>query len=146
MALNKTQKKGLEEYFVTHSRESDREIGRKFKLSHTTVSKIRKEFYSVIKSEFIQTSVKQSIFEIRRSVDHWKLLIEKLYAELEKNEKEVVIMDNGKKIKTVISLEPMERVKIINSIADLEVKIQEWGNDLEITQILKVVMDGKVQK
>jgi len=56
------------------------------------------------------------------------------------------MMNNGKKTKTVIPLEPLERVKIINSIADLEVKIQEWGNDLEITQILKVVMDGKVQK
>jgi len=146
LGLNKTQKKELEEYFVTHSRESDREIGRKFKLSHTTVSKIRKEFYSVIKSEFIQTSVKQSIFEIRRSVDHWKLLIEKLYAELEKNEKEIVIMNNGKKIKTVISLEPLERIRIIHEIADLEVKIQEWGNDPEISQMLKVMSSGKVQQ
>jgi len=35
---------------------------------------------------------------------------------------------------------------MIREISELEVKIQEWGNDLEITQILKVVMDGKVQE
>jgi len=100
----------------------------------------------VIKSEFIQTSVKQSIFKIRRSVDHWKLLIEKLYVVLEKNEKEIVVMEQGKKIKTVISLEPLEMIKIIHEIADLEVKIQEWGNDSEILQILKVMKSCKVQQ
>ena len=145
MAFNKKQRKELEEYFITHSQESNRVIAKKFNLTHPTVKKYRDEFYSVIKSEFIQESVKQSIFEIRRSVIHWKDLINKLYEELNTNQKTIVMIDNGKKVQSVIPLEPMERVKIIHEISDLEVKIQEWGNDPEIAQILKAMDTGKIQ-
>ena len=145
MAINKKQRKELEEYFVTHSQESNRTIAKKFGLTHPTISKIREEFYAIVKSEFVQSSIKHSIFEIRRSVEHWKLLIEKLYKELETNEKEVILNSGGKQSKVTIALEPMERMRIINSISDLEVKIQEWGNDPEISQILKVMDSGQVQ-
>jgi hypothetical protein len=145
MAFNKKQRKELEEYFITHSQESNRVIAKKFNLTHPTVKKYRDEFYSVIKSEFIQESVKQSIFEIRRSVIHWKDLINKLYEELNTNQKTIVMIADGKKVQSVIPLEPMERVKIIHEISDLEVKIQEWGNDPEIAQILKAMDTGKIQ-
>ena len=145
MAFNKKQRKELEEYFITHSQESNRVIAKKFNLTHPTVKKFRDEFYSVIKSEFIQESVKQSIFEIRRSVIHWKDLINKLYEELNTNEKTIVMIADGKKVASVVPLEPMERVKIIHEISDLEVKIQEWGNDPEIAQILKAMDTGKIQ-
>ncbi len=145
MGLTKKQRKELEEYFITHSQESNRQIAKKFGLTHPTISKIRTEFYSVIKSEFIKESIKQSIFEIRRSVTHWKLLIDKLYSELDTNEKIIVMISDGQKMQTKVPLEPMERIKIIHEISDLEVKIQEWGNDPEIAQILKAMDSGQVQ-
>lgn len=145
MALNKKQKKEIEEYFITHSQESSRTIAKKFKLSHPTIQKIRDEFYAVIKEEFVQESVKQSIIEIRRSVIHWKKLINNLYELLESNEKTIVMVIDGNKMQTKVPLEPMEILKINHEIADLEVKIQEWGNDPEISQILKVMENGQVQ-
>ena len=145
MALTKKQKKEIEEYFITHSQESSRTIAKKFGLSHPTIQKIRDEFYSIIKQEFVQESIKQSIFEIRRSVTHWKLLIDKLYTELNTNEKTIVMIIDGNKMQTKVPLEPMERLKIMHEISDMEVKIQEWGNDPEISQILKAMDNGQIQ-
>ncbi|GAF89297.1 unnamed protein product, partial [marine sediment metagenome] len=48
MALNKQQKKDLNDYFTTHPKLSDREIGKKLKLSHVTIGKYRKEFMALI--------------------------------------------------------------------------------------------------
>lgn len=48
-------------------------------------------------------------------------------------------------MQTKVPLEPMERIRIIHEISDLEVKIQEWGNDPEIAQILKAMDSGQVQ-
>lgn len=145
MALNKKQKKELEEYFVLHSKESSRTIAKKFGLTHPTVQKIRDEFYSVIKEEFVQESIKMSIFEIRRSVIHWKKLIDDLYKMIEKNEKTIVMVMDGNKMQTKVPLEPMEILAIRKEIAALEVKIQEWGNDPEISQILKAMDSGQIQ-
>lgn len=146
MALNKKQKKDLEEYFVTHSHESNREIAKKFGFSHPTIKKVRDEFYAILKSEFVKESIKRSIVEIRRSVTHWKLLIQKMYDELETNEKIIVVINDGAKMQTKVPLEPMERIAILKAISDLEVKIQEWGNDPEISQILTAMENGQVQE
>lgn len=143
MALTKTQKKKLYEFFTTHPNMSDRKIAEQFNLTNKTVGKYRKDFWSLIDKEFIDHSVKKGIHEMRRSVDHWKLLIDKLYAELETNQKAVIVVENGEKQQSFMPLEPLERLKILQMIGDLEVKIQEWGNNPEVIQIMKLMYNAQ---
>lgn len=147
--LKKNNKKLLNEIFIKNPKLSDREIAKQTKISHPTISKYRKEFWSVIDKEFVDSSIKQCIHEMRRSVEHWKLLIQKNYEMLENNKKQItaIVMEDGKKtIKgTTVELSPDDKSRILHEIAELEVKIQEYGNDREISEILKLMVNGQIQ-
>jgi len=144
--MNKLQLKKLNQIFVESPHLSDREIGRKTKLDNKTVAKYRKEFWSVIDKEFVAHSVKKGIHEMRRAVQQFQLLKEKCQEILDKNEKTitVVVMEDKKKkiIGTTVELTPDEKRSLIHEISDLEAKIQEWGNDPEINEILKFMQNG----
>ena len=142
--------KELNTIFIAHPKLSDREIGRKTKLSPVTIGKYRKEFWEVMNREFADKSIKMSIFEMRRSVEHWKSLIEQHYEELKNNKKHLsaIVTENGKKkfVGTTVELSPDEKINLRKRIEDLEAKIQEYGNDPEINEILKAMQDGKIQE
>lgn len=137
MALTKKQRKDLNNYFITHPRDSDREIGKRFKLTHNTIGKYRKEFWEVMDKEFMDRTIKSCIFEMRRSEEHWKLQIQRHQETLEKNKKTVVMNSDGRTMKTEVELEPMERLRIEHEISDLERLIQEWSNNPQIIQLMK---------
>ena len=141
--MNKAQLKKLNDIFVTSPHLSDREIARKTKLTHGTIGKYRKQFWELIDKEFIAHSVKKSIHEMRRSVEQWHKLKEQAQKILDDNKKTVtvVVMENKKKkiIGTTVELSPDEKRGLIHEISDLEAKIQEYGNDPEASQILKIM-------
>lgn len=147
--LNKKQRKELNDIFTKSPKLTDREIGRKTKLSPVTIGKHRKEFWTLLDREFIDHGIKKSIFEMRRSVEHWKLLIDANYKILETNSKKLtaVVMEDGKKkiIGADVELSPDEKRNLLHEIAELEVKIQEFGNDPEINQLLTIMHDDKFQ-